>query len=145
MMDVALRDDAADETSIEATERATRKGPNWLISVLYYLVVGSWLSLIWSILAWLLIVSIIGLPLGLVMLNRLPQIATLRPPLTLGNGARVSQPFWLWRALYFVLVGWWFSFIWMSLAWAFSATLLGIPIAIWMWDRVPRVATLARY
>jgi len=136
---------ATNEMSIASAQRATRKGPHWLIAVLYFLVVGSWLSLIWSIVAWLLIVSIVGLPLGLIMLNRLPQIATLRSPLTLGDGERVPQPFWLWRTLYFVLVGWWFSFVWMSLAWAFSATLLGIPVAIWMWNRVPRVTTLARY
>ncbi len=60
-------------------------------------------------------------------------------------GSASPQPFWLWRTLYFVLIGWWVSFVWMSLAWAFSATLVGIPVAIWMWNRVPCITTLARY
>ena len=136
---------ASDETRIEIGRQATRKGPNWFIGLLWFIFVGSWLSALWSIVAWALIVSIVGLPLGLVMLNRMPQITTLRPPLELGNGERLAQPFWLWRALYFLLVGWWLSFVWMTVAWAFGATLLGIPVAIWMWNRVPRVTTLARY
>lgn len=124
---------------------ATRQGPNWFITLLWFVFVGSWLSALWSIVAWALMVSVIGLPLGLIMLNRLPQIATLRPPLRLRDGARVPQLFWLWRAAYFLLVGWWLSFIWMTLAWTASATLVGIPLGIYLWNRVPAVTTLARY
>jgi len=39
--------------------------------------IGWWFSLIWSLVGWLLCVTIIGLPLGVLMLNRLPNVTTL--------------------------------------------------------------------
>jgi uncharacterized membrane protein YfcA len=39
--------------------------------------IGWWFSLIWSVVAWLLCVSIIGLPIGAWMFNRLPNVTTL--------------------------------------------------------------------
>jgi uncharacterized membrane protein YccF (DUF307 family) len=39
--------------------------------------IGWWLSLIWSLLGWLFCVTIIGMPLGVLMLNRLPNVTTL--------------------------------------------------------------------
>ncbi|MBK8432432.1 MAG: hypothetical protein IPL28_14560 [Chloroflexi bacterium] len=45
---------------------------------LYFLVIGWWFSLIWATLGWLLCLTIIGLPLGVVMLNTLPAVTTLQ-------------------------------------------------------------------
>jgi uncharacterized membrane protein YccF (DUF307 family) len=136
---------------------STPKGPGCLVRGLYFIFVGSWLGAIWMIVAWVLNITIIGLPLGLAMLNRIPQIMTLQPvrvqtSARVVNGAPVIQqtslkqaPFLL-RALYFLLIGWWFSLVWMLIAWAISGfTLgLGLPIAFWMFDRVPQLTTLAR-
>jgi uncharacterized membrane protein YccF (DUF307 family) len=47
------------------------------------------------------------------------------------------------RALWFVFVGWWASFLWMMLAWACSVSLLLMPISFWMFNRVPTITTLA--
>ncbi len=49
----------------------------FILRAIYFLLIGWWLSLIWSLLGWLLCVTIIGLPLGVLMLNRLPEVTTL--------------------------------------------------------------------
>jgi len=131
-------------------------GPGCLIRTLYFLVIGISLGAAWTLIGWFLTVTIIGMPLGLWMINRLPQVMTLKPPrtsakLTNINGQWVvtqstDQAPFLIRALYFVLVGWWLSLVWLILAW-FIATLtlgFGLPIAFWMFDQVPAITTLSR-
>ena len=49
----------------------------FLTRLFYFLLIGWWFSLIWSLLAWLLCLSIIGLPFGVLMFNRLPGVTTL--------------------------------------------------------------------
>ncbi len=128
-----------------------RSGPNLLIRALYFIVFGLWFSSIWAAVAWVLCVTIIGLPLGLWMLNRLPQVVTLAPQrndLVLANGrayyADVPQRPFLLRAVWFVFVGWWLSALWLTLAWALCASVIGMVLAFWMFDRVPAIITLAR-
>ncbi len=133
------------------------QGPGCLVRGLYFLFVGCWLGAIWMLVAWFLNVTIIGLPLGLAMLNRLPQIMTLRPvrmqtTVTTRNGntyvdqVPLRQRSFLGRALYFILIGWWFSLVWLIFAWLIAGITLGLglPIAFWMFDRVPEITTLAR-
>jgi uncharacterized membrane protein YccF (DUF307 family) len=123
-----------------------------LLRIVYFLFLGLWLSGVWSMIAWVFSVTIIGLPIGLWMLNRLPQISTLKPErqnlviTTTGESYTTpvnQQPFFV-RAIYFLLVGWWFSAMWLSAAWLLSTTVIGIPFAFWMIDRVPAIITLAR-
>ncbi len=132
-------------------------GPPLLLRLLYFLFVGLWLGALWTVLSWLLIVSILGLPLGLYMINRLPLVMTLKPPATetrvtvqggalvLRHGRVAQHPFGL-RAAYFLTVGWWASLVWLVTAWTLIVgTLgLGLPVAFWMINRVPAVTTLAR-
>lgn len=133
------------------------QGPGCLVRGLYFIFVGSWLGAIWLIIAWILNITIIGLPLGLAMLNRIPQVMTLRPArvqttVHMNNGSAVvdhaplRQHFFLLRAFYFICIGFWFSLLWMLLAWAIAGITLGLglPVAFWMFDRVPQVTTLAR-
>ncbi len=134
------------------------RGPGCLIRILYFIFVGLWLGGIVTVLAWVLNVTIIGLPLGLWLLNRLPQLMTLKPVPTEGrvsvvNGKVVyresslpAHPFLL-RAVYFLLIGWWFSLVWLILAWLLTGLSLGLglPLAFWMFDQVPAITTLARY
>lgn len=129
-----------------------RRQPGCLITLLWFLLVGWWASALWAIIAWALIVSIVGMPLGLIMLNRLPLIATLRQPADayVARGDRVAvthvqQPPFLLRALWFVLVGWWLSAVCLIIAWLASSILIGIPVAIWLYNRIPAITTLARY
>ena len=48
------------------------------------------------------------------------------------------------RAIYFVLIGWWLSGIWIIAAWALHASIIGMVLGFWMFNRVPAVITLAR-
>jgi len=132
-------------------------GPGCLVRALYFVFIGLWLGFFWTGLAWFLLVTIIGLPLGLMMLNRLPQVMTLKPVRTqtqvttaggvvvVSQGQVAQQPFWL-RAVYFLLVGWWLSGLWLGTAWGLVGVTfgLGLPLAFWMFDRTPAIVTLAR-
>ena len=144
-------------TTQPAQVQYTNTGPGCLIRGLYFIFIGSWLGLIWVLAAWFFNLTIIGLPLGLAMINRLPRVMTLRPErvqtwVEIREGAPVLQqkplqqnPFLL-RALYFILIGFWFSLVWMLLAWLIMLVTLGLgfPLSFWMFDQVPAVTTLAR-
>ena len=107
--------------------------------------------------AWALNVTIIGLPLGLWILNRIPTVMTLRSmrrDLMVDRRAdgreivRVSdrpQASLLVRAIWFLLIGWWLSGLWAAAAYVAAVTIVGLPIAFWMYNRLPAVTTLFRY
>ena len=132
-------------------------GPGCLVRGLYFLFIGWWFGLLWVIVAWFFNLTIIGLPLGLLMINRLPQVMTLRPQriqktVTIIDGAPVihhaplqQNPFLL-RAAYFILVGFWLSLVWMLIAWLLTVLTFGLatPLTFWMFDQVPAITTLAR-
>jgi uncharacterized membrane protein YccF (DUF307 family) len=63
------------------------------------------------------------------------------------NGEIVSgvrqRPFLL-RAIYFVLIGWWLSGLWMAVAYVMLISIIGLPIAFWMYGRIGAVTTLFR-
>lgn len=128
------------------------RGVNLLLRAIYFIVFGLWFSAIWASVAWVLCVTVIGLPLGLWMLNRLPQVTTLRPQradlrITASGEiyrADIRQRPFIVRALWFVLVGWWLSALWLAAAWALCTVIIGMPLGFWMFDRVPAVVTLAR-
>jgi uncharacterized membrane protein YccF (DUF307 family) len=114
------------------------------IRALWFLFVGLWVGQLWLLLAWLLNITLIGLPLGMWMLNQMPQVMTLRQqrrglqPLSGSSGA----PFAV-RAVYFILIGWWLSLLWVELAWLASASIIGLPLGFLMFERTSTVATLA--
>lgn len=125
------------------------KPPNIFLRILYMVFIGWWLGAIVSTIAWVFNVTIIGLPVGLYLINRLPTIITLRPSTAwriedgvLKQGAK-QRPF-LWRAVYFVLIGWWFSGLWLVLAFLSMITIIGIPLALLMYERAAAVTTLRR-
>jgi uncharacterized membrane protein YccF (DUF307 family) len=133
-----------------------QRQPGCLITVLWFIFIGSWLSAIWVAIAWVLIVLIVTMPIGLAMMHRVPRIATLRAPsreyvvATQGTATRIQEvpvpqrPF-LIRAIYFLVIGWWFSALWIIVAWATTATIVLLPLSIWMMNRIPAVTTLQRY
>jgi uncharacterized membrane protein YccF (DUF307 family) len=126
-----------------------------LVRIVYFLFFGWWATGVWINIAWFLNATIIGLPLGLWMLNRVPQVLTLRPTkqliITYEHGEQVRvhvaslpQRTWLLRLVYFALIGWWLSWLWANGAWLISATIIGLPLAIWMFNRIPALTTLMR-
>ncbi|PDW04033.1 YccF domain-containing protein [Candidatus Viridilinea mediisalina] len=123
-----------------------------ILRIIYFFAFGLWFSALWASVAWVFCVTIVGLPVGLWMLNRLPQVTTLKPQrdqfvvTTTGEVYRTSLPQvnLLVRAIWFVLVGWWLSALWMTVAWALCTVIIGLPFGFWMFNRVPAVITLAR-
>lgn len=125
----------------------------FLLRAIWFFVFGWELTGIWILVAWALNASIIGLPLGLWMIDRVPQVLTLkaRPGILvtdLGNGRSQFLPAsnvpFLIRAVYFVLIGWWFSLLWAVLAYLLCATIIGLPLGIVMLNGLPAVTTLGR-
>lgn len=134
------------------SSKTINTSPNIIIRIVWFLTIGLWLSGIWTIVAWVLCISIIGLPLGLVMLDNLPFVTTLygkrqHTSVDARGGINVhgtpQYPF-LIRAIYFVLIGSWLSAGWLAVAWLLSSSMIGLPFSFWMIDCVPAILTLAR-
>ena len=137
-----------------ATE--SKRGPGCLVQAIWFLLIGWWLGAILIPIAWLLNVSIIGLPLGIAILNNIPRVAALQEPKVLlqtveRNGRTMIVEsdlpqfnFWV-RAIFFVLVGWWWSGVWLLLAYVFCATIILMPIGLSMFRLTPAMTTLRRY
>ncbi|NOZ27331.1 MAG: YccF domain-containing protein [Chloroflexi bacterium] len=130
-------------------------GLPWIVRALWFLFFGWELTGVWILVAWFLNLTIIGLPLGLWMLDRVPQVLTLKPRSGVviaeirGGGVWVRsgelrQRSWLVRLPYFLLVGWWLSLAWAAVAWLLCASIIGLPVGIWMLHRLPAVTTLWR-
>jgi uncharacterized membrane protein YccF (DUF307 family) len=123
--------------------------PGCLLQLLWFAFIGWWLGLLWVVLAWLMCVSVIGSPLGIAMLNRVPQIIALRgrrlvqiiPYVGVRSVPQINP---LIRIVYFLLIGIWLSALWMIVAYALCLTIIGLPLGFWMFDAVPTVVSLKR-
>jgi uncharacterized membrane protein YccF (DUF307 family) len=138
------------ERSASSDQFVEVRPPNLILRIIWFLLVGWWLAAILSVAAWALNATVIGLPLGLWIINRLPLAATLRPSSSrfrLEDGilrSGVDQHPFVLRAIYFVLFGWWLSGLWMLVAYALLLTIVGMPAAFWMYGRIGAVTTLYR-
>ena len=141
-----------------------QQGPSMLVRFIWFLFIGWWLSGFAILFGWLFTVLIITLPLGLYIINRLPQITTLRASSqtvqtridehgnTVVETVDIPQRPFIWRMIYFLLVGWWFSAIWLVLAWLISlvSTIifilipLGWPLVFFMYSKAAAITTLRR-
>jgi uncharacterized membrane protein YccF (DUF307 family) len=131
-------------------------GAPFILRVLWFFLIGWHITLWWVLAAWFLVITIIGMPLGLWMLNRTPFVLTLRMPrgytvTELQDGQAVTHSYqsapqrsWLVRLIYFVFIGWWFSLGWSLLAWFLCVTIIGLPLGVLMLNRLPAVTTLMR-
>ena len=128
-------------------EARKEHNPHWIVQLLWFAFVGWWAGQAWMVVAWILMATVIGLPLGLVMLNMLPRVIALRVPRheldDLSGDPRPQRNFII-RALYFLLIGWWASFLWMELAYFLCLTIIGMPIGFRMFDRTANIMTLKR-
>lgn len=143
-------------TNSESVVIETQRNPGCLLQILWFAFIGWWLGQAWMVVAWILMVTIIGIPLGVAMLNKLPKVIAFREPTrkvmirTSQDGQMTQRELEppqvniLLRALYFLLVGWWLSAVWMEAAYAVSLTVIGLPIGFWMFDQVPAILSLKR-
>ena len=141
---------------VDSTRERTPSDIPFILRVLWFIFIGVEITLPWVLIAWALNASVVGLPLGLWMLNRVPQVLTLKPArgYTLSDvreGRVVSvryegvrQRSWIVRLPYFLLIGIWLSLAWSLVAWALCASIIGLPIGIVMLNNLPAVTTLHR-
>ncbi|NHN59227.1 MULTISPECIES: YccF domain-containing protein [Halorussus] len=119
-----------------------------VVRAAWYVFVGWWATGLWLSVAWLLNLSVVGLPLGIKMINKVPKVLTLKAEANSGlvdRRAGSDQPSLVVRAAYFVFVGWWASGVWMGAAYLVSLTVVGLPLAIVMYNKLPYVTSLYRY
>lgn len=133
-----------------------KSGPHILVRVVWYLLVGWWLTAILMGIAWFAAIIIVGLPLTFYLVNRIPTALTLRPRreqfvgvtgqdgVTRYQKLATQQASVLVRAIYFLLVGWWLSALWMIGSYVLMLTVIGIPIGLMMVNRLPFIFSLHR-
>ncbi len=120
--------------------------PSLLVRAVWFLFVGWWLTGLWLSVAWLLNVTIIGIPLGIKMINKVPYVLSLkRREQYVEASAGKSQYSIPVRALWFFLVGWWASGVWTGVAYTLTLSIVGIPLAVWMYGKLPFVVSLYNY
>lgn len=126
-----------------------------IIRAIWYVFVGWWATGFWLMFAWFLNLSIIGMPIGIKMINLTPKVLSLKEPENTTQAvlnedgevelAEAEQRSLVVRGIYFLFIGWWASGIWMLIAYAFTLSIIGIPIAIMMYNKLPAVVSLYRY
>jgi uncharacterized membrane protein YccF (DUF307 family) len=133
-----------------------RHGPGLFVRGIWYLLIGWWLTGLAITFAWLCTVSIVLLPIGYLIVSKIPTILTLRPrsietdvavdadgTVRITTGGAKQPPFWQ-RALWFIFVGWWACGVAMFVAYVLCLTVVLIPIGLMIFNRVPAVMTLQR-
>ena len=133
----------------------SKENPGCLVQLLWFALVGWWAGELWIAAAWFLMLTVIGAPIAVAMLNMLPQVIALRGSRSavevtqvgdvwMHRETHVPQRNILLRIVYFLLIGWWLSALWMEAAYALCLSIIGLPIGFWMFDQVPALLTLRR-
>lgn len=130
---------------------STGGSPNIIVRAIWFILIGWEITAVWLLVAWILNVTVVFLPVGLKMISLTPKILTLKDiqkakEMRDGEIRSVDseQRSISLRAIYFVLVGWWLSLIWMVVGYLLCLTIIGLPFGIWMLNRLPEVTTLYR-
>ena len=133
-----------------------KTGPNLVVRAIWFVFFGSWLGALTVFAAHVATVTIIGIPLGFWLYNRVPSIATLRPRTEDMNvrtadgvtfvetGHQTQLPLWQ-RMLYFIFIGWWLTLVWYALAVLIAVGIITLPISVLMLDRIGGIATLHKH
>ena len=129
--------------------------PNLVLRALWFIFVGSWVSFLTLWVAVFLQLTIIGIPAAIWVINRIPQIMTLKSSRKLqtvqnqdgvtvvGYSDRQQLKWWV-RAIYYVLVGWWATTLWLVALWLFGVLIITLPISFWMGGQIGKIQTLRR-
>lgn len=123
--------------------------PSLVVRAIWFVFVGWWLTGLLLSVAWALNLTIVGLPIGIKLINFVPKALSLKEfdtsdadDFDMGTGSSGGSPSLVVRGAYFVLVGWWVSAIWMGLAYLVSLSIVGLPIGIKMYNKLPYVVSL---
>ena len=130
--------------------------PSLISRALWFIFIGWWASGIWLTVAWILNITIVGAPLGIKMISKTPWVVSFKSRKiendvindedgTIVQEKTRDQQSIAVRGAYFILIGWWASGLWMFVAWLFSVTVIGLPAAIWMYNKLPLIVSLYRY
>jgi uncharacterized membrane protein YccF (DUF307 family) len=141
-------------TQVTQVNIGVDKNPGCLIQLVWWLLIGWWAGLAWVIIAWSLMLTVIFLPAGIWMINRISQVIALRSPrqtlqVTTVGGATIikqgaDQVNILLRIVWFFVVGIILSAVWMLIAYSMCLTVIFMPVGFWMFDKTPAVLTLQR-
>ena len=120
---------------------------SFLVRALWFVLVGWWLTPLVVNVAWALNATVVLIPLGIKLINLVPTTLTLREPRSVidPDATGEGQRSFLVRAVYFVIVGWWLSLLWANVAVVVALTIIGLPVALWMFNRLPFVTSLYRF
>jgi uncharacterized membrane protein YccF (DUF307 family) len=118
-----------------------------LVRAVWFLAVGWWVTPVVVNVAWALNATILLFPLGIKLINLVPTVLTLREPrsITDPDAPAADQYSLVVRGVYFLLVGWWLSLLWANVAAVAAVTIVGLPVAIWLFNRLPFVTSLYRF
>jgi uncharacterized membrane protein YccF (DUF307 family) len=117
-----------------------------LVRALWFLAVGWWLTPVVVNVAWALNATVLLLPFGIKLVNLVPTALSLAEPRSLADPeSGRGQHSLVVRGVYFLLVGWWLSFLWANVAAFLAVTIVGLPVAFWLFNRLPYVTSLYRF
>jgi uncharacterized membrane protein YccF (DUF307 family) len=124
--------------------------PSILIRGIWFFLVGWWLTGTILTVAWALNLTVVGLPIGIKLINYVPKALTLKSStsdsdveeIEIGGSSSSDEPGLVIRGVYFVFIGWWASFIWMGIAYILSLSIVGLPFSIIMFNKLPKVTSL---
>ena len=119
-----------------------------IISFFWFIFFGWWLGLIATAMGYFLCATIIGLPLGTLIFNRLPSIICLRPlasetHFNAGIYPPDDIPFIL-RVIWFFVLGWELGLTAVVIGYFLCLTIIGMPVGIYILNRIPVILTLSR-
>lgn len=126
----------------------------FLVRAVYYIFIGWWFGLFWALLSWVMYATVVGAPIGAMMLNKVPGAISLKARAKdirvfedeSGYSARQvkkEQFAWWVRVLYYPL-GLVLSLIVIIVAWFLCTLLITLPLGIMLFNAVPAVASLSR-
>ncbi|WP_136689569.1 YccF domain-containing protein [Halorhabdus amylolytica] len=127
--------------------------PSLIVRGVWFMFVGWWLTGIVLGMAWLLNLTVVGLPIGIKLINKAPYTLTLKSleseesveTVEMGGSSGGSSPGLLVRGVYFVLIGWWASGLLTLAAYLISLTVIGLPIGVKLFNYLPYVVSLKKY
>ncbi len=124
------------------------------VRALYFLFIGWWFGLFWALASWVMYASVIGAPLGAVMMNKVPGAISLKSKqkdikvIATEDGYTISQTgkqqFPLWARILYYPVGLILSLLMIIFGWFLFIFLITAPLGVMVFNAVPAVTSLHR-